>query len=549
MRKRLSILWIIPALVLHLCITAHATEIGAERENNSSVLQLVVMYTDKDGVEHPVQGGSGFLIGDKKSEASYIITAKEVTSVSEEISEQVIKLYAKDKEISELKYTIKAVIRRDVMIDAQIVVESDEMGISIWKLSQPLYDRQPLVLCDDDLTDIMGQDVSVFGFPTAPSFEAESVYYTMNDVISQNGTFIGDGIENNVKYLYHNIVPSQGLIGGPILNSDGNVVAVFQSKQAQNGYYSLAISEIIPVLEALGIPYNTTGKIAAELQAELNAMVHKEELQELITEAEALDSKIYTVNSFNALLETVTAAQEINNNSGATQEEVDVAVDNLKLSMKGLEEKIPIWIIVVVLALILLVVSLIVVIILMKTKPKRDEKKRKKLEEMTVTEAAPVFGEQKVQKEDYKKLVTQNMQCFEERKENKPISQYEGYGETTVFQQDDADSMELYSGNTGQRAYLIRKRTCEKIIISEDEFVLGKDASQTDYCINGNSAISRAHAVIICKNSEYDVSDKNATNGTFVNNVKVAPFQKAVLKDGDILRLADENFEFRISEE
>lgn len=548
MRKKWSILWIIPALFLHLCIIVHATETDAENENKSSVLQLVVMYTDEDGIEHPVQGGSGFLIGDEESGAGYVITAKEVTTVSEAIAEQVVELYAEDKEVAELDYTIKAVIRRDVMIDAQIVVESDEMGVSIWKLSQPLYDRKPLVLCDDDLTDIMGQDVSVFGFPTAPSLETEPVYYTMDDVISQNGAFIGDGIENNVKYLYHNIVPSQGFIGGPILNSDGNVVAVFQSKQAQNGYYSLEVSEIIPVLEALGIPYNTTGKIAAELQAELDAMVHKEELQELINEAEMLDGKLYTVNSYNALTETLTVAQEINNNSDVTQEEVDTAVENLKLSIEGLEEKIPIWIIVVVVALIILVVSLIVVIVLMKTKPKRDEKKLKKLEEITVTEAAPVFDEQKVQKEDYKKLVTQNIQCFEESKENNTINQYEGFGETTVFQQDDADSMELYSRNIGKHAYLIRKRTCEKIIISEDEFVLGKDASQTDYCINGNSAISRAHAVIIYKNSQYDVSDKNATNGTFVNDVKVAPFQKASLKDGDILRLADENFEFRIGE-
>jgi len=230
-RKKWSILWIIPALFLHLCIIVHATETDAGNENKSSVLQLVVMYTDEDGIEHPVQGGSGFLIGDEESGAGYVITAKEVTTVSEAIAEQVVELYTEDKEVAELDYTIKAVIRRDVMIDAQIVVESDEMGVSIWKLSQPLYDRKPLVLCDDDLTDIMGQDVSVFGFPTAPSLETEPVYYTMDDVISQNGAFIGDGIENNVKYLYHNIVPSQGFIGGPILNSDGNVVAVFQSSR------------------------------------------------------------------------------------------------------------------------------------------------------------------------------------------------------------------------------------------------------------------------------------------------------------------------------
>ena len=112
-----------------------------------------------------------------------------------------------------------------------------------------------------------------------------------------------------------------------------------------------------------------------------------------------------------------------------------------------------------------------------------------------------------------------------------------------------ADETVVLCQEEKQQAYLIRKKTGEKITITKKEFVLGKDPSQTNYCLTGNSAISRAHAVILQEETEYAVSDKNATNGTFVNGVKVAAFQKTTLKDQDTIRLADEDFEFRIASE
>lgn len=548
MKKKLIILWIIPFLIFMLCMNVSAIEDEEIKDIKSGILQMVVIYTDEEGVEHPIQGGSGFLIGDMESGVQYMITAKEVTYVPDDKAELVIDYYAEDKEISELDYAIKVVIRRDVMIDAQLVAESDEMGFAIWKLSQPLYDRKPLVLCDSELTDLMGQNALTMGFPTEPDLESETTYYTMDDVVSQNGAIIGDADEGNVKFLYHNIVPTDGMLGGPILNEEGDVVAINQSKEAQNGYYAIQISEVLPVLEAMGIPYTTTSQVEAKIQAELDAIVHKEELQSVIAEVEALDGNLYREDSYLVLTESLTEAKAINENTEATQDEVDSALDKLNDAFNALEEKMPVWVILTIIGSAVLLISIAIFIVLMKTKPKREQRKKQKIEEMTITQAAPVFTEKHIQKEDYKTLIKQNSQAFETPTNMKPVICEETYGETTVFQQED-DSIELFSESQKQNAYLIRKRTGEKILITEREFVLGKDASQTDYCITGNSAVSRAHAVIICKDLDFEVADKNATNGTYVNDIKVAAFQKSPLKDGDILKLADENFEFRVAKD
>lgn len=545
MKKWLTSLLIVPFMILQLCMTSYAAEEEETPSKGTSILQMVVLYTDAEGTEHPVQGGSGFLIGNEQSGAEYMITAKEVTAVSKETTQQVMELYAGEDTEEKITYKTKAVVRRDVMIDVSLVAESDEMGFAVWKLSQPLHDREALVLSDEALTGVSGQMASVSGFPTAPSLTEETVYYTKDEVITVDGMLIGDGKEGNIKYLYHNIVPAPGIVGGPVLDKEGNVIALNQSKEAQEGYYALQISELLPVLEALGIPYVTTGELEAQRQAELAAMVYKDKLQKEIQMAQTIDAALYTKKSYGALESRLLEAQAVNDREDATQQEVDSALVALNIAITALEEKPPIWVTMVIVFFIIIIVAVIFAIVWMKTKEGRERKRQKKREELTVTQAAPVFTKKAMQKEDYRILVNQSSVQLS----NEDTKQEEIYGETTVFRQDANDTVVLRQEEKKQEAYLIRKRNGERIVITEKEFVLGKDPSQTDYCLTGNSAISRAHAVILHKGTNYDVSDKNATNGTFVNGIKVAAFQKAELKDGDIIRLADEDFEFRLDGE
>lgn len=534
-KKGLSLLFAM--LIIFLTMENHV--LAAEEEpKDTGILQMVVFVLDEEGTEHPVQGGSGFLIGTQSEGAEYIITAKTVTTVSEEVNQRVLELYIGEEEQSQITYKTKAVVKRDVMIDVQLVAESDEMGFAVWKLAQPLYDRQALVLCDDTMTGMSGQKAIALGFPTAPALEGEVTYYAKDETISKEGMIIGDGKENNIKYLYHNISPNEGMIGGTIVNENGDIIGLNIRREAQEGYYGLQVTEILPVLEALGIPYVTTSQIAAELQAQLDAMVHKDELEKVLQQSMNLNRDEYKEDSYAALescIEEATAVLE----QEVTQQEVDEMTEKLQTAIDSLEEKTPLWIIFTVIGVVSFVAIGTGTLVLIKTKDKRASKKQKKIEELTITEAPPEFQKKETQKQDYKKLIEQSSMKLTEVQE--PQGMYEDTMGTIVLQQ---ERNEIQKG-----AVLIRKRTGEKILIRESETVIGKDPSQTDCCITGNSAISRAHAVILHKGNSYDVSDKNATNGTFVNGNKVAAFQKHPLQNGDILRLADEDFEFKIDEE
>lgn len=93
---------------------------------------------------------------------------------------------------------------------------------------------------------------------------------------------------------------------------------------------------------------------------------------------------------------------------------------------------------------------------------------------------------------------------------------------------------------------LIRSKNNETIKINKPVFRIGKENSYVDYFIADNSAISRSHANVVCKEDGYFIVDTNSTNHTYVNGVMVQPNIETQINDRDIIRLADEDFEFRV---
>lgn len=115
-----------------------------------------------------------------------------------------------------------------------------------------------------------------------------------------------------------------------------------------------------------------------------------------------------------------------------------------------------------------------------------------------------------------------------------------GIGETTVL--NEAMTMEP----SEPKPYLIRTKYNERILIDKPVFKIGKEKSYVDYFISDNTAISRSHANIIEKGSNYFIIDTNSTNHTFVNGSMIQSNMETPIKPGDKIKLANEEFEFRI---
>lgn len=94
--------------------------------------------------------------------------------------------------------------------------------------------------------------------------------------------------------------------------------------------------------------------------------------------------------------------------------------------------------------------------------------------------------------------------------------------------------------------HLIRKKNNEKISLNKPVFRVGKEKSYVDYFIGDNTAISRSHANFITREDEYFVLDTNSTNHTFVNGTMIQSNVETNIAHGDTIRLANEDFEFKL---
>lgn len=82
-----------------------------------------------------------------------------------------------------------------------------------------------------------------------------------------------------------------------------------------------------------------------------------------------------------------------------------------------------------------------------------------------------------------------------------------------------------------------------EIVVTKDEFIIGKKAEVVDGVIGFNKMISRSHCKISRSGSQYFLSDLQSANGTYVNHVRLQPNQPQLIKGGDIVRLANSDFQ------
>lgn len=140
-----------------------------------------------------------------------------------------------------------------------------------------------------------------------------------------------------------------------------------------------------------------------------------------------------------------------------------------------------------------------------------------------------------------------------QRKKNNNICENFSYNSKSEDFEDNRNETSVLSNDYGATcvlsgnllsAMLIRCNTGEHIDITKQIFRLGKDKEQVDYCVMNNTNVSRLHASIVYRQGSYHLIDEKSTNGSFINGNRINPEYENLLQQGDIIRLANEEFEF-----
>lgn len=119
-----------------------------------------------------------------------------------------------------------------------------------------------------------------------------------------------------------------------------------------------------------------------------------------------------------------------------------------------------------------------------------------------------------------------------------------GKGATPVVTPPHTDT----SGDAGKlRIIAMNAPTRVEIEVTKDEFIIGKKKELVDGVVSFNKMISRSHCKINKRGSQYMVTDLQSANGTYVNKVRLQPNQPCQIKNGDVIRMADSDFQVSIS--
>ncbi len=113
-----------------------------------------------------------------------------------------------------------------------------------------------------------------------------------------------------------------------------------------------------------------------------------------------------------------------------------------------------------------------------------------------------------------------------------------------LHETDERDDMTMLLSQKEYRDVLVDVRKKENIELDFFPCVIGKDGERVDKIIREQS-VSRVHLKVYNQGDDYYVEDQNSTNGTFINDEMLDPFQKYVINNGDTLTIADHEYIFK----
>ena len=366
-------------------------------------------------------------------------------------------------------------------------------------------------------------------------------------------------------------------IGAPVYDDNGHVIGLIASDSQELTSYSEKALEAF--LSMNGVDFRSSEQMEAEKEAqraeetkddlysaEMDA-VDKTLLEEAITRASAADLEEYTEESSEALREALERAKDVDVRDDASQDEVDEALRVLEAAYEGLTAKGKFSGIseflsghgrtILTIAAVFLGV-LVAAAVMFRKGIIRTGRKLRKVRARNDKEIEDILRERDEEENREYEYADDEFADMTRREKDRSarIPRDMGgedleYADEDELEEDRATDLEE-DGEDGssdttvltRKAYLIRIDNGRKIPISKKDFAIGKEKSKVDYCISGDTTVSRVHALIRNIGGKYYIEDQASTNYTYYEGKQIPEYKPVCLKDGSRFKLSEVEFEF-----
>ncbi len=146
-----------------------------------------------------------------------------------------------------------------------------------------------------------------------------------------------------------------------------------------------------------------------------------------------------------------------------------------------------------------------------------------------------IWENKKKKNKDIKDAYRRDMQDLMEECAVAEDTNYEAeYGRTIYIEETKAKEPVRLCTPTGKTVVLLDKQTIS----------IGKKKEEADAVLNDMS-VSRLHARVVKEQDTYYIEDLNSTNGTFKNGLRLLPYEKRELEEGDEIKIGRVPLVFR----
>ncbi len=229
--KRITGLFFVIALMLSvMTVTVSA---GSVSEAKNSVVAVI----GQDGMNY----GTGFAIGEVGKPVEYIVTNNHVVQGDE----------------GNTTATIAFDLASNDFVSANVYFYDAAKDVAVLKLPQPTNKREAMVLCP--MKNVNPDDAfAALGYPGNQSTDWPK--YNMDDItVTKGGIKKADRI-NGVDVYMLDLAITHGNSGGPLVNSQGEVVGI-NTFGLNDDNYAITIDELLNVIDTDRIPVTLHGGI------------------------------------------------------------------------------------------------------------------------------------------------------------------------------------------------------------------------------------------------------------------------------------------------
>lgn len=486
-----------------LTSSAESTANAAVNADRSGIVQIETFYQPTDQEAITLKTGTGFLINENTLLTCYHVTdVSDKTKEGKELIKGIEEWYSfetGEKHKFDKDYVgIQIAVLGDVKEPAKIVRESEKGDYSILQIDTKLTTKTPLALCDSNVVE-QTEQVYALGYPAnVTDFQNQLNYsaYKDDDVTITQGNVSKKNYVHadmpDITLIQHSAYLSGGNSGGPLVNEKGHVIGIANAHSNWDDYYyAIEINQIKDLLDILDIEYTKCD-------------CHGEQPT---SEPTTSDDNPDPTTSLD------------------TQPPTPPVPETTEPKPEPDPKPTP-WVLIGILGAAAVIVIILIIILVVKGGKKPEP---------VPAAPAPVPPRPPINPSPNPRPISPS-----------PMGggMDNGAGETSLLNAGAGETSILGGGTAASRVTIIRKKTGTSIPVNAPEFVIGKENSRVNYCVN-NNAVSRQHAKISANNGSYFITDMNSSNFTYLNGRKIPANTPQLLHSGDVFKLADEEFEFR----